>query len=307
MRHALTAALSRVPREKRLAARDTLADVGTELSLPSERQRQRAADVAIAAMARVQQSLRCLEEYGKTMSAEMAAEIERIRYRSYTLEKQLELKVYRRSWIAQSRLYVLVDVAGDAEAWRRRIGQLVAGGVDVIQVRDKSAGDRLLWERCRMAVETVRQAGTPGECRLIVNDRPDIAAAVDADGVHVGQDELPVSVVRQIIGEDKCIGVSTHSIEQAREAVHEGADYIGCGPTFPSRTKQFEAFAGVAFLKTIAEEIDVPAFAIGGIEAENLPAVIATGVRRVAVAGAVWNQADVAAAARSLRLVLDAA
>lgn len=307
MRHALTAALARVPREKRLAARDTIGDVGTGVSLPSERERQRTADVATAALARLQQSLRCLEEYGKAVSPEMAAEVERIRYRSYTLEKQLELTVDRRSWLAEARLYVLVDVAGDAETWRQRIAQLVAGGVDAIQVREKGANDRLLWERCRIAVETVRQTDAPRRCRLIVNDRADIAAAVDADGVHVGQEELPVGVVRRIVGENQCIGVSTHTIDQARQAVREGADYIGCGPTFPSRTKKFETFAGLEFLKAVAAEIDVPAFAIGGIDAENLPAVIATGVRRVAVAGAVWNRPDVAAAARGLRSLLDAA
>ncbi|WP_164103353.1 thiamine phosphate synthase [Candidatus Laterigemmans baculatus] len=305
MRHGLAAAVARLPRAKLLSARDTLGDVGTEISLASERSRPGIEAVVVAALARVQQSLRCIEEYGKTVVPEMAAEVERIRYQIYTFGRQVELSMHRRQSLADAKLYVLIDILEEPELWRQRIVELAAAGADLIQIRDKAVSDRLLWERCQMAVEAVRSANVPS-CRLIINDRADIAAAVDADGVHVGQDELPVEAVRRIVGDDKLIGLSTHSIEQAREAVRVGADYIGCGPTFPSRTKTFEQFPGVEFLRQVAREIELPAFAIGGIDLERLPEVIASGVGRIAVSGAVWNQADVVGAVRGLRRLLDA-
>ena len=110
--------------------------------------------------------------------------------------------------------------------------------------------------------------------------------AADADGVHVGQEELPVPQTRQIVGPERIVGVSTHSIQQARQAVADGADYIGCGPTFPGRTKNFESYPGTKFLTQIAAEIQIPAFAIGGIDMTNVGQVIETGVRRIAVTGA---------------------
>ena len=100
---------------------------------------------------------------------------------------------------------------------------------------------------------------------FIINDRPDLAALARADGVHVGQEELSVKDARSIVGPETLVGVSTHSIEQARQAVLDGANYIGVGPTFPSGTKQFEQFPGVELLRAVAAEIRLPAFAIGGI------------------------------------------
>jgi len=119
-----------------------------------------------------------------------------------------------------------------------------------------------------------------------MNDRPDLAVLACADGVHVGQKELDVRDVRRIVGPNLLIGVSTHTIEQARQAVLDGANYIGCGPTFPSGTKYFDHFPGLDFLRQVAAEISLPAFAIGGITRENLADVLATGFTRVAVGGA---------------------
>jgi thiamine-phosphate pyrophosphorylase len=135
---------------------------------------------------------------------------------------------------------------------------------------------------------------------FIMNDRPDIALLADADGVHVGQDELPVADVRQLVGPDRLIGVSTHSLEQARQAVADGADYIGVGPTFPSTTKQFAGYPGLELVRQVSREVTLPAFAIGGITAENVPQVLAAGCRRIAVSHAILGAADPAQAARQL-------
>ncbi len=145
--------------------------------------------------------------------------------------------------------------------------------------------------------------GTP--TLLVVNDRPDIAMLARADGVHVGRDDLTVKDVRAVVGPRMLIGVSAHSIEQARQAVLDGASYIGVGPTFPSNTKTFEQFTGLELLRTVAAEIRLPAFAIGGIGLENLPEVLATGIGRVAVSHAILACADPAAALRRMRQIID--
>jgi thiamine-phosphate pyrophosphorylase len=132
---------------------------------------------------------------------------------------------------------------------------------------------------------------------MIMNDRPDLALLSRANGVHVGQDELVVRDVKRIVGGQMLIGVSTHTIEQARQAVQDGANYIGCGPTFPSSTKQFEHFPGLDFLRQVAAEIALPAFAIGGITTANLSLVLATGFKRIAVGGAIAAASDIGAEA----------
>ena len=121
---------------------------------------------------------------------------------------------------------------------------------------------------------------------MIINDRPDLAVLSSADGVHVGQEELSVADVRAIVGPKRLIGVSTHSIEQARQAVLDGADYIGCGPTFPTPTKKFSRYPGLEFLSEVSAEISLPGFAIGGINRQRLSEVLDTGVRRIAVSSA---------------------
>jgi thiamine-phosphate pyrophosphorylase len=172
----------------------------------------------------------------------------------------------------------------------------VAAGVDAIQLRDKTLADRELVQRARL----LREATAGGPTLLIVNDRADVAKLARADGVHVGQNELSVKDARTIVGPDALVGVSTHTIEQARQAVLDGANYIGVGPTFPSGTKRFEQFPGVELLRAVAAEIRLPAFAIGGIDGENAADVLAAGFTRIAVSGAVTSAADPVQVARAL-------
>jgi thiamine-phosphate pyrophosphorylase len=171
----------------------------------------------------------------------------------------------------------------------------------MIQLRDKSLDDREVAERARLLVKLTRGRRTLS----VINDRAVIAAAVHADGVHVGQEDLSVKDARAIVGTRMLIGVSTHNIAQARAAVLDGADYLGAGPTFLSRTKSFGAFAGLGYLREVSAEMRLPTFAIGGITAGNLRDVIESGVTRVAVSGAVVDAADPADAARELLGILD--
>jgi thiamine-phosphate pyrophosphorylase len=141
---------------------------------------------------------------------------------------------------------------------------------------------------------------------FLMNDRPDLARLAEADGVHVGQDELPVKEVRRIVGPEALIGVSTHDLAQVRRAVLDGASYLGVGPTFPSGTKAFAEFPGLEFVRRAVAETTLPAFAIGGVTLANLPEVVAAGARRVAVSGAVCRAEDPCAAATAMRQILDA-
>ena len=301
LRHQLTEALRGIEPNARLAARDTEGDCGTQLATDSEARRGDMREVLQAAFARVQQSLRTIEEYGKVVSPTLGAAAESIRYQTYTLEKHLQLSAHRRQQLAGTQLYLLVDVQAEISIWLDRIEALARAGVDVIQIRDKHASDRTLYEYSVRAMGLLRSMPHDQRSLLIINDRPDLAVATDADGVHVGQDELPATVARSLVGEAKIVGVSTHSLSQARTAEADGADYIGCGPTFPSQTKSFDQFEGVDFLRAASNAVMLPAFAIGGIDATNLAQVVHAGVRRIAVGAAIWGQPDEAAAAQRLR------
>lgn len=285
LRHELTAALGDIAWPTRLAARSTPHDVGAQLTADGEKSRSNLAAVLSASAVRAQQSLRSLEEYSKIISADIAARFESLRYQSYTLAAALEITQNSIQRLESVRLYVIVDGRSSLAEFKTLIGDLVAGGAGAIQLRDKQLDDRTLLDRAGQLRELTRCTST----LFIMNDRPDLAVLARADGVHVGQKELAVREVRAIVGASAVIGVSTHNIEQARQAVMDGANYIGVGPTFSSKTKQFDEFAGTELLSQVADNVSLPAFAIGGICADNLPDVLATGMVRIAVSSAVTN------------------
>jgi thiamine-phosphate pyrophosphorylase len=289
LRHDLAAALGELNCAQRLAARQTQADVGTCIGSPREYQRADLDEVLAANFSRLEESLRSLEEFLKIQRPDLAARIEQLRYRAYTLHKAAAVTHTSMQRLMDARLYVLIDGRGSLEEFHQLASSLVSAGVDVLQLRDKKLDDRALLGRARALRKIV------GGGIFIMNDCPDLALLSQADGVHVGQEELPVHEVRRIIGPNMLIGVSTHNIEQARQAVIDGANYIGVGPTFPSGTKQFEQFPGLDFVRAVAAEIRLPAFAIGGITLENVSQVLEAGIPRVAIGGAVCNADDAAA------------
>jgi thiamine-phosphate pyrophosphorylase len=282
-RHELAAALSAFPQAELLASRDTPGDVGTHVATAAEYQRANLTAVLTAACKRTEEALRTLEEFSKVVHGPLGGQFERLRYRLYTVEKAVLRTQFNRERLAEQRLYVLVTEELCPRGSGPVVHAAIQAGMRMFQVREKRMKDRELVERCRWLRQVTREA----DALLIINDRPDIAAVVDADGVHVGQDEFTVVDARKIVGPEKLVGVSTHNIEQARQAVLDGADYIGVGPTFPSVTKDFTEFAGLAFIRAIADEIGLPWFAIGGITAENIGQVREAGASRVAVCGAV--------------------
>lgn len=174
----------------------------------------------------------------------------------------------------------------------------LAGGADMIQLRDKTPDLRRLLPQARRIRAACRAHGA----LFIVNDRLDLALAAGADGVHVGQDDLPATVARRLLGPDLILGVSTHDLAQAGAAVNAGADYIGFGPMFGTRTKETGYTPrGTAMLREIRDTVRVPIVAIGGITLENVGEVIAAGADAPAVISAVAGAPDVAAAARGFQ------
>ena len=297
LRHELQAALEPWSSRERLAARETSADVGTQISTPSELQRADVAQLLAANFSRVQESLRSLEEYAKLTHPVQSQQFEQLRYRTYTLHRATESARHGKVDWAHARLYVLIDGRATPDEFATLAQAVIAGGADVVQLRDKQLDDRTLLARARQLRELT--VGTP--TRFIMNDRPDLAVLAEADGVHVGQEELTVKDARRIVGPRAVIGVSTHSLVQARQAALDGADYIGVGPTFPSPTKSFTSFTGLELLREVAAEVSLPAFAIGGITLDNLEQVLAAGFQRVAIASAITCAADISATTQTFR------
>ncbi|MBC7854303.1 MAG: thiamine phosphate synthase, partial [Pirellulaceae bacterium] len=295
LRHSLAKLQSSIPSQDLLNSRNTPADVGTSVKTDQELSRDSIRHVAQASCKRLEQALRSLEEYAKVLALP-TREFEALRYRTYTLEKATLLTADSQQKLADARLYVLMDGGDSPSSLENRALENCQAGADIVQLRDKKLNDRELLERARLLRRITRTCGT----LFIMNDRPDLAVLSAADGVHAGQDELSIQDVRRIVGPNMLIGLSTHTVEQARQAVLAGASYIGCGPTFPSGTKHFDSFPGLAFLRAVAAEISLPAFAIGGITQENVGEVLGTGIRRVAVGGAVARVTEPRIAVKSI-------
>lgn len=291
LRHDFAAGLSRLDADALRASRNTPGDVGTDVTTSREMSRADLGHVVTANARRLQESLRSLEEYGKLVDPEFAARCEQIRYRVYSIESCLQNNAWAK--LARSRLCLLVSPAMATETLIR---EAVAGGVDMIQLRDKELDDRELVTRATQLRHLTRQLGA----LFIVNDRVDIAAVCQADGVHLGQTDLGVASARSILGPRPLIGVSTHNLDQVRQAVIDGASYIGVGPTFPSITKSFPHFAGVDFVREVHAATSLPAFAIGGITANNVDQVVAAGAIRIAVSSAITSAAEPKAAAQAI-------
>lgn len=296
LRHDLAAVLAAPAFTGRVACRDTLGDVGTAIVADAALARRSPADLVAANAARAAQALRSLQEASLVVAPSEAARFEMLRYRLYTLEKTAVGAARAADRLAGVSLCVLVDGRSDSTAFERLVEQLFAAGVRMIQLRDKHLTTADLVDRARRAVAIARRRA-PGEALVVVNDRADVAAAVGAAGVHVGETDLPVAAARRVMGPDGLVGRTAHVFDEARAAAVDGADYLGVGPCFPSPTKAFATFAPREFLAAVAREITLPAFAIGGVTLERLDDLAALGMRRVAVSAAVIDSADPAAAA----------
>jgi thiamine-phosphate pyrophosphorylase len=205
----------------------------------------------------------------------------------------------RRTALVTARLYLCTPDRPDLGEF---VTTVCAAGVDIVQLRDKKLPDRVLLERATVAREAAHAAGA----LFILNDRPDLAVACDADGVHVGQDDVPAAVARRIVGDDAIVGLSTHAPDELDAAAAEPVDYISAGPVEPTPTKPGRPGTGLDYIRLAAERSGRPFFVTGGVSPTTLPAIAAAGATRFVVVRALTEAADPAVLAAELRRLIDA-
>ena len=198
----------------------------------------------------------------------------------------------RRERLRSARLYLVCDERSDDF-----LGAALRGGVDIVQLRMKNCTDHAILAAARRFKRACEEHGA----LLILNDRPELAAAADADGVHVGQDDAPVAVARRVVGSERLVGLSTHTPAQVEAAASAGVDYIGVGPVNETPTKPGRPAVGLELVRYASSRAPVSFFAIGGISTANAAAVRDAGARRIAVVRALTGAVDPQAVARELR------
>ena len=182
-------------------------------------------------------------------------------------------------------LYLVTDKSDDVEKFLKTIEDGIKGGVSVVQIREKTA-DTLDFYNLALKVKEIT---TKYDVPLIINDRVDVALAIDAEGVHVGQSDMPCDVTRKLVGPDKIVGVSAATIDEAKKAEKDGADYIGSGAVFPTETKDDAPKITKKDLKEIVNSINIPVVAIGGITLENAHELSDTGIAGLSVVSAIMS------------------
>ena len=282
-----------------LQTRDSEGDVGIDLEVAGEGKRRELPAAVVANARRVQESLRVMEEMAKLPGTALDSEkFKHARFAVYTIEKTLLSRLLRRDKISNlTGLYVIVDAGflkgrGHIEV----AAQAIRGGAKTIQLRDKLHSMKELVPVARQMRDLCAEYGV----LFIINDYLDLALAVDADGLHLGQDDLPVKEARRLLPMDKILGCSVTTLEQAATAESEDADYIGVGSIYPTSSKEKVSVVGLERLRQIRQAVSLPIVAIGGINRDNAAAVLAAGASSVAVISAVLGAEDVEEASRQI-------
>jgi thiamine-phosphate pyrophosphorylase len=297
IRHDMTSAIRELLPDA-ILHRDTAGDVGTGIKTEAEQQRTDIGEVVTAAGKRFGEAARALAEYMKTLAPARAGRLEMLRYRFYDVERKIALTIRPgAARFAGVRLYVLVTESLCKRPWLETAEQALRGGADCLQLREKQLESGQLLLRAAQLVDLCRAH----KAMCVINDRPDVAMLARADGVHVGQTDLQPRLVRQLVGNQMIVGVSTHHPGQLKQAMLDGADYVGVGPIYPSETKPQEVLPGLDYARHAVKHSRIPPVAISGITAENVDEVVATGIRAVAVSSAVISSDDPKAAAERIK------
>ncbi|MES1039378.1 thiamine phosphate synthase [Peribacillus simplex] len=197
-------------------------------------------------------------------------------------------------------LYLVTEESLAIEELTKIIAESVSGGVSIVQLREKNNSSLSFYNKAFALKQLLNELSIP----LIINDRVDIALAVAADGIHIGQDDLPLPVVKKMVPEDMIVGVSVSTLEEALEAERNGADYIGVGSVFPTKTKQDATLMAIGDLEEICRSVSIPAVAIGGITADNISDLSASGLSGTAVVSAIMNAESPKTASESLLKII---
>jgi thiamine-phosphate pyrophosphorylase len=281
---------------KILDSRQVATDVGKDSFSKTEAKRETLLDIFSANIKRVQEALRVLEEFSKLTAPPVSKTFKKIRFQTYELEKNLFIKLSKRLKL-DFNLYLVTDPQFDHIKGAKAA---IAGGVKIIQLRDKG-GDK---KKYLGLAKKMRALTKKDGVTFIVNDYVDIAKAVGADGVHVGQDDLQkttVKKIREVLGEDKLIGVTTRNLNQAKKAEKDGADYVSLGPIFATPSKPGIEPRGVKKLAQVVQSLRIPVVAIGGINQFNVKEVLGVGCSRFAVIRAVLKKKNPARAVKKLQ------
>jgi len=299
LRHQLSAAINKLDTGRLIASRDVAADVGAGRTVDGQIRRADLRDCLVAGCKRLTEALRALGEMAQVVEPSSARTFEELRFAAYTLEKEIVVFSDTVETFKRVRLYVIIssDLPTDVISLANRC---VAGGADCIQLRVKALSDAAHFALATEFVRVCRDGGVLS----IINDRVDIAAAVDADGVHFGQDDVPVEQARRLQFKPLIIGKSTHSMQQLSAACQECPTYVALGPVFATHTKPAAVPVGLGYVHQAVEFLSdtaIAGVAVGGITLENIGDVLDAGATKVAVCSAVTEADDPTAACRTLK------
>ena len=299
LRHELSACLGKLDASRLIASRDSLGDVGIGQTVDSQLTRAELKDCFTAGCKRLTEALRVLAEMTQTINPSVAETIEKLRFSAYTLEKDIVLFSDPVEKFKAVKLYVIISSSLPADVLSLT-HRCVAGGADCIQLRAKDIDDAQLFALAAEFVKICKDSGVLS----IINDRVDIAAAAGADGVHLGQDDLPIDQARKLQLTPLIIGKSTHSIEQLRAACDELPTYVSLGPVFSTPTKPGLEPVGLDYVTqavAILKDSGICHVAIGGITLDNIEQVLSAGAKVIAVCSAVTESADPTASCQALK------
>jgi thiamine-phosphate pyrophosphorylase len=287
-----------------MAGRDTLGDVGAGKIVEKQLTRSDLNDCFVAGCKRLTEALRALAEVIRIDNEPLAAVIEKLRFDAYALEKDIVLFSNTSKKFKNVRLYIVITSDLPAEVLSLAC-KCAAGGADCIQLRAKEFEDDRLFALAVEFVKICKEAGVVS----IINDRVDIAVASGADGVHLGQNDLPVEQACKLQLAPLIIGKSTHSLEQLRAACTESLTYVGLGPVFATPTKPGVDAVGLEYVTSATQELadtGIAHVAIGGITPDNIEKVLGAGAESIAVCSAVTHASDPAAACRNFKEQIEA-
>jgi len=269
-------------------ARLTSEDPAMGVSHPLQKNRSTPEDIFIANSSRVQEALRVIEEFTRITDPKLSEVATRVRYETYEIEiKVLNAKegIDKRQILKDCSLYL---VTKNRTKLKEIVLQSLEAGVKIVQYREKILNDNEKVNQAKDLASLCKKYNS----LFIVNDRIDIALAVDADGIHLGQEDMPTKIARKLLGSEKIIGRSTHCLEDIKKAEDEGCDYIGIGPIFPSQTKKKLNPIGIDYLRQGLDKTLLPAFAIGGINSSNINELNQINNLRIAISNAIINADD---------------
>ncbi|WP_331774550.1 thiamine phosphate synthase [Sulfurospirillum sp. 1612] len=284
-----------------LKYRDADHDIGKGISTASKIDKKASiAQSIFANFKRALEAIRVIEEILKTTEDmyHIGKSYEALRYELYYLEKEL-MERHQKRVLPEGIYGITFSKFSNGRSNIEIVRDMIDCGITVIQYREKDKSLKEMYEEALILREMTRKAGVV----FIINDHVELAMMVDADGVHIGQDDWPLEKVRKLIGDDKIIGLSTHSKEQALEAVELGADYIGVGPIYDTKTKDY-ATVGVEYLEFVAQNIPIPFVAIGGIKEHNLSEIIKRGAKSFALVTELTMAVDMRAKVEALETII---